>query len=80
MKHTQSDLKQLVADHLGVPVESVTRDKYFIDDFGADALDVVELFMDVEEAFDFCIPQREADRLATFGALYDYLKERNLIK
>ena len=74
MKLTLSKLKQFVADHFGVPVESVTRDKYFIDDFGADALDVAELFMDIEEAFDFCIPQRDADRLTTFGALYDYLK------
>lgn len=76
MKHTQSDLKKLVADHLGVPVESVARDKYFIDDLGADALDVVELLMDVEEEFGTYIQQVDAERLTTFGALHEYLKSK----
>lgn len=74
MKSTLSKLKQFVADHIGVSVESVGRDKHFVDDFGADALDVVELLMDVENEFGIYIPQVDAERLTTFGALYEYLK------
>lgn len=76
MKLTISKLKQFVADHLGVPVESVALGKYFVDDLGADALDVVELLMDVEEEFGIYIPQVDAERLMTFGALYEYLMPR----
>lgn len=74
MKSTLSKLKQFVADHLGVPVESVDRDKHLIDDLGVDALDVAALLMDVEKEFGIYIPQADAERLTTFGALYEYLK------
>lgn len=76
MKLTLSNLKKLVADHLGVPVESVDRDKYFVDDLGADALDVVELLIDVEETFGIYIPQADTEHLTTFGALYEYLESK----
>lgn len=76
MKLTQEGLRKLVAEHLGFDEDSVTPEKYFIDDLGADALDVVELLMDVEKTFEIYIPQIDAERLATFGALYEYLKSK----
>lgn len=75
-QNAEDELKQFVADRLEVPAESVTDDKYFVDDLGADALDVVELLMDVEEEFGIYIPQVDAERLTTFGALREYLKSK----
>lgn len=76
MKLTQEGLRKLIAEHLGFDEDYVTPDKYFVDDLGADALDVVELLMDVEETFEIYIPQVDTERLATFGTLYEYLKSK----
>ena len=69
-------VKQIVVEQLGADPLNVTRDKYFIDDLGADSLDCVEIIMAIEEEFEFPIPERDADKLKTVGALIDYLKER----
>lgn len=70
----ESCVKRIVVEQLGATPEDVTREKYFIDDLGADSLDCVELIMAVEEEFDLCIPERECDKLTTVGALIDYLE------
>lgn len=69
-------VKQIVVEQLGADPLNVTREKYFIGDLGADSLDCVEIIMAIEENFDICIPERDADKLTTVGALIDYLKER----
>lgn len=75
-QNIEDRVKQIVVEQLGVKPVEVTRDKYFIDDLGADSLDCVEIIMAVEEEFEFAIPERDADKLKTVGALIDYLKER----
>lgn len=74
MKETvESRVKKIVVQQLGADPRSVTREKYFMDDLGADSLDVVELIMAIEEEFDTCIPERDCDGLKTVGSPMDYL-------
>ena len=75
MKETvESRVKKIIVQQLGADPRSVTREKYFMDDLGADSLDVVELIMAIEEEFDTCIPERDCDSLKTVGSLVDYLE------
>lgn len=74
MKETiESRVKKIVVQQLGADPDNVTREKYFMDDLGADSLDVVELIMAIEEEFDICIPEKDCDSLKTVGSLMDYL-------
>ena len=74
MKETiESRVKKIVVQQLGADPGNVTREKYFMDDLGADSLDVVELIMAIEEEFGACIPERDCDKLKTVGSLMDYM-------
>ena len=57
----------LVADQLGVDVAEVTPDASILDDLGADSLDVVELVMSLEDAFDIEVPDEEVEGMRTIG-------------
>ncbi len=67
-------VKQLILDQLDVAGEEITPDARFIDDLGADSLDIVELIMAIEEEFDLEIPDEHAERIATVGDAVAYLK------
>ncbi|KUO75157.1 MAG: acyl carrier protein [Clostridia bacterium BRH_c25] len=67
-------VQEKVAEQLGVDAEEVTLESSFIDDLGADSLDIVELLMALEEEFDIEIPDEEAEKLATVGDVVDYIK------
>ncbi len=67
---------EIVTDQLGVSKEELVPEAGFIDDLGADSLDIVELVMAMEEAFDLDIPDDDAEKLQTFGDAVSYLKER----
>ena len=60
---------------LGVTDSSVTMEASFIDDLGADSLDIVELIMALEEEFDTEIPDADAEKIVTVGDVVDYIKE-----
>jgi len=60
-------LKEVVAEQLGVDESEVVEDASFIDDLGADSLDIVELVMALEETFDIKIPDEEAENIKTVG-------------
>ncbi len=66
---------EIVASQLGVDKEKVTRDSSFVNDLGADSLDMVELVMELEEEFDIDIPEDSADKIETVGQAIDYLEE-----
>jgi|UniRef100_A0A7C5EPF5 acyl carrier protein len=66
----------LVADKLGVDKAEVTPDAVFVDDLGADSLDLVELVMAMEEEFGFEIPDEEAEKLRTVGDAINFIKAR----
>ncbi len=67
-------VKKIIVDQLGVEDEEVTMESSFIDDLGADSLDIVELIMALEEEFDIEIPDSEAEKIATVGNAVDYIK------
>ncbi len=68
-------VKQLIAEELAVEEEEVTPEASFIDDLGADSLDVVELVMAIEEEFDLEIPDEDAEQIGTVQDAVDYLED-----
>ena len=67
--------KNIIIEQLGVTETSVTTEASFIDDLGADSLDIVELIMALEEEFDIEIPDSDAEKVVTVGDVVDYIKE-----
>ena len=68
-------VKGIIVNQLGVTEASVTLEASFIDDLGADSLDVVELVMALEEEFDIEIPDADAEKVVTVSDVVDYIKE-----
>ncbi len=69
-------IREIIADQLGVEVDKVTPEAKFIEDLGADSLDVVELIMAFEEEFGIEIPDEDAEKIQTVGDVINYLKEK----
>ena len=67
-------IQEIIVDQLGVDESAVTMNTSFIDDLGADSLDIVELIMALEEAFDMEIPDGEAEKIVTVKDAVDYIK------
>ena len=65
----------IVCENLGVSKEQVKRETSFIDDIGADSLDIVELVMELEDEFDMSIPDEEAEKLQTVGAAVEFIEK-----
>ena len=74
MSETADRVKKIVVEHLGVEADKVTEDASFIDDLGADSLDIVELVMAMEEEFEVEIPDEEAENIKTVGDAINYIK------
>ena len=68
-------VKAIIVEGLGVAEASVEMDSSFIDDLGADSLDIVELVMALEEEFDIEIPDADAEKVVTVGDVVEYIKE-----
>ena len=68
-------VKAIIVEQLGVADTAVTMEASFIDDLGADSLDIVELIMAIEEEFDIEIPDSDAEKVVTVGDVVDYIKE-----
>ena len=66
----------LIVEQLGVSKEEAVMNASFIDDLGADSLDIVELVMTLEETFDIEIPDDDAEKMQTIADAVGYLKER----
>ena len=66
--------RDIIAKELEVDVKQITPEAKFIEDLGADSLDIVELVMALEEEFGLEIPDEEADKLKTVGDAMNYLK------
>ena len=69
-------IAQIIVDQLGVSKQEITPEASFIDDLGADSLDIVELVMAMEEEFDIEIPDNEAEKIQTIGDALSYVNER----
>lgn len=68
-------VKEIVVEQLGVEEEEVSESSSFVDDLGADSLDLVELIMALEEEFDMEIPDEDAEKISTVGDAIKYIKE-----
>ena len=68
-------IKKIIVDQLGVDESKITEDSSFVDDLGADSLDIVELIMAFEEEFDMEIPDEDAEKIKTVGDAVKYLSK-----
>ncbi len=75
MSDTADRVKTIVVEHLGVDAEKVTEEASFIDDLGADSLDIVELVMAFEEEFGVEIPDDAAEKISTVQDAIKYINE-----
>lgn len=66
----------IVSAQMGVGKETISMETSFVNDLGADSLDVVELLMEFEEKFDLSIPDEEAEKIQTIGDAVKYIEER----
>jgi acyl carrier protein len=74
----EDKVKDIIVEQLGVNADQVTPAASFIEDLGADSLDTVELVMAFEEEFGAEIPDEDAEKLVSVGAVIDYLKSKGL--
>jgi acyl carrier protein len=69
-------VKQIIVEQLGVDENQVDSNASFVDDLGADSLDIVELVMAFEEAFDLDIPDEDAEKIKTVKDAVDYIEAK----
>ena len=67
-------LQNIIAEVLNIDAEEISMDSTFIEDLGADSLDVVELVMAMEDEFDMEIDEDEAENISTVGDVVEYIK------
>ena len=73
MSDVRQKVKQVIVDQLSVNPDEVTDDASFIEDLGADSLDIVELVMELEEQFGVDIPDEDAEKISTVGEAIKYI-------
>ena len=74
MPSVEERVVEIVCENLGVNKEQVKRETRFIEDIGADSLDIVELVMELEEEFEINIPDDQAEKIKTVGEAIDYIE------
>jgi len=77
MSSIEEQVKNIVAEQLGVKEDEVTNAASFVDDLGADSLDTVELVMALEEEFETEIPDDDAEKITTVQQAIDFIKSRS---
>ena len=75
-KPVEEKVKDIIVEQLGVNPEQVTPNASFIEDLGADSLDIVELVMAFEEEFSVEVPDEDAEKLQTVGDVVKYIEEK----
>lgn len=70
----EARVRAIIADQLGVAEEEIKPESRFIEDLGADSLDIVELIMAMEEEFETEIPDEDAEKIQTVGDTIEYIK------
>jgi len=71
----EDKVKKIIAEKLSVDLEEVVPEASFVDDLGADSLDLVELIMSMEEEFDIDISDEDAEKLISVKDAIDYINE-----
>ena len=78
MADMSEKVKDIIEKELGVEREKLTNEASFIEDLGADSLDIVELVMEFEKEFNIDIPDEDAEKLRTDGDALKYLQEKSV--
>jgi len=76
MENIEQRVKKIVAEQLGVNEGDVKNSSSFVNDLGADSLDVVELVMEFEDQFEISIPDEDASKIQTVGNAIDYIASK----
>ena len=76
LEEVQAKLKEIVMDRLNAEEEQIKPEASFVEDLGADSLDIVELIMGIEEEFDIEIPDEDAQNITTVAAAIAYAEAR----
>ncbi len=74
--NTEAKVKEIIIDKLGVEESQITPEASFTNDLGADSLDIVELVMGFESAFQISIPDEDAEKIGTVGDAVSYPNEK----
>jgi len=75
MAGVEDQVADIIVEQLGISREEIVPEASFIDDLGADSLDIVELVMAMEEKFDLEIPDDDAEKIQSIGDAFTYVKE-----
>ena len=75
MASVEERVIEIVCENLAVSKDQVKRETSFIEDIGADSLDIVELIMELEEEFEITIPDDQAEKIKTVGEAIDYIQK-----
>lgn len=75
LTEVEKKVKEIVGERLSVPAAEIQASTSFVNDLNADSLDVVELVMEFEEAFDLSIPDEEAEKIQTVGQAIEYIHQ-----
>ncbi len=75
-KTIEQRVKEIIVEQLGVNADQVTPEAKFVEDLGADSLDIVELIMALEEEFGSEIPDEQAEKLLTVGDVVKYIEDQ----
>ena len=76
----EQKVKQIIVEQLGVDEAQVDASASFVDDLGADSLDIVELVMALEEAFELDIPDEDAEKITTVKDAVEYIEAKSAKK
>ena len=76
MQDIEKKIKEVIADKLGKSVDEIKDEASFIEDLGADSLDIVDMIMKLEEEFGISIPDEDLDKIRTVKDAIDYIKSK----
>lgn len=79
MSNIETKVKKIVSEQLGVPLDSISNEKSFVDDLGADSLDTVELVMALEDEFELEISDDDAEKITTVQSVIDYISSQKAV-
>lgn len=78
MKDVENKVRAIIAKHYRISEDDVKNDSSFLDDFGGDSLDIIELVLILEDEYGIEVPEEVAEELDTVQKVYDYINSLNV--